>query len=165
MKVLPTVSKLLTNSQYIHSFTCIEMRIPVIGTVMKSYFQQLKLSTCSMPCRGVGIGALDLPLTTSSLVLVKLIDILFSEAPFLMESTSTGAQSQLVALQVLRVICVLDQQCSRIVPRSYVIYQYRKKNWTWIVRDVFFVPGRGLQVTFTQAMKTLNGSVFVNGCN
>ena len=51
------------------------------------------LSTCSMPGRGAGIGALDLTLTTSSLVLVKLIDILFSVAHFLMESTSSGAQS------------------------------------------------------------------------
>ena len=46
-----------------------------------------------MPGRGVGIGALDLPLTTSSLVLVTLIDILFSVAHFLMESTFPGAQS------------------------------------------------------------------------
>ena len=45
-----------------------------------------------MPGRGVGIGALDLPLMTSSLVLVKLINMLFSVAHFLMESTSSGAQ-------------------------------------------------------------------------
>ena len=138
------------------------MRIPVIGTVMKSYSQQFNVIHL-FNARQRSWNRCVRSTSDNQFFSFSYINRHFVFCSPFLDGINLPRSTIIVGGPIGtqgNVICILDEQCSRIVPRFYVIYQYRKQNWTWTKRDVFFVPGRGLQVTFTQAMKTLNGSGF-----